>query len=316
MKRHRPYFMWLVSIIQLGALIASFVLNKQTTGSIIQTQPVLNAMIGPTPGVLITMGARFVPCMRTGTGWEDAAYIVCPDGIKGSNSDGTCTLADICGFNAAPDTKNPNQWYRFITAMGLHGGVLHFMMNMLFQARTGFQMERDFGWWRIAGIYMASGIAGFVFGANFNPLTPSVGCSGALYGLLACLLLDLFQNWRLISRPYWELFKMLIQILASFIIGMFPYVDNFAHIGGFYTGLVAGLLFMPTIHFGRFDKWRKRIMAMVALPVLVVILVMLIRGFYGSSSGAEQCNWCKYLNCIPGMPWCAQKWDPLSTVAP
>ncbi|KNC97771.1 YD repeat (two copies) [Spizellomyces punctatus DAOM BR117] len=310
LKPHRPWFLGLMTLLQVGTLIASFVINQKNTGSIIQTNP-FNYMIGPTSGVLISMGARFVPCMRTGTGLENVTRIECPIGIQGSQEGGTiCTLADICGFTGL-NGEVPNQWYRFITAIGLHGGVLHLAFNMSFQVRTGFQMEKDFGWWRIAAIYLASGIAGFVFGANFNPLTPSVGCSGALYGLMACLLLDLFQNWRLISRPWLELFKMLIQIVISLLIGMLPFIDNFAHIGGFYTGIVAGLLFMPTIHFGKWDKWRKRILMIIALPALVLIMVFLIRGFYGSGPG---CTWCKYLNCIPGMPWCEEKWSAAQVV--
>ncbi|KAI9090095.1 hypothetical protein DFS34DRAFT_585330 [Phlyctochytrium arcticum] len=323
MKPHRPYFLGLMTVLHLATLIASFILNKKTTGSLLQTNP-FNYMIGPTSGVLITMGARYVPCMRNGTTFDNFDAIQCPAGIEGSGDNGqSCTRSDICGFGGIGST--PNQWYRFIMPIGLHGGVLHLLFNLSFQVRTGFQMERDFGWWRIAGIYLSSGIAGFVFGANFNPMTPSVGCSGALYGeyaaiwvidecllmfvhfsgLMACLLLDLFQNWRLISRPWVELFKMMVQIIISILLGMLPFVDNFAHVGGFYTGIVSGLLFMPTIHFGKWDKWRKRILMMVALPTLVLILFFLIRGFYGAG---PTCTWCKYLNCIPGMPWCADKW--------
>ncbi|KAI8817544.1 rhomboid family-domain-containing protein [Fimicolochytrium jonesii] len=305
MKSHRPWFLGLMTLIQVGALIGTLILNWKSTGTPIQTNP-MNYMIGPASGSLITMGARFVPCMRLGTGLENYASIECPTGIKGSGSDpAVCTLADICGMGGV-DRAKPNQWYRFFTAIGLHGGVVHLMFNMSFQLRTGLQMEKDFGWWRVAAIYMTSGVAGFVFGANFNPLTPSVGCSGSLYGLLACLLLDLFQNWRLISKPWLELLKMLIQICISLMIGMLPYIDNFAHIGGFATGILAGLVFMPTIHFGKWDRMRKRILMGVAFPGLVLVLFFMVRGFYDATA---TCTWCKYLNCIPGMPWCDQKWS-------
>lgn len=89
-------------------------------------------------------------------------------------------------------------------------------------------MERDFGSFRIGMIYMLSGVAGFVFGANINAMLPSVGCSGALFGLVACLLLDLLQNWKLIVRPWFELFKLVLVILLSFALGLLPYIDNFA----------------------------------------------------------------------------------------
>ena len=125
-------------------------------------------------------------------------------------------------------------------------------------------------------------------------------------GLMACLLLDLIQNWRLIRRPYLELVKMLIQIIISLLIGTFPSIDNFAHVGGFYCGLIAGLIFMPTVHFSKWDKWRKRVLMMLAVPGLVLVYVFLVKGFYGA--GENTCPWCKYFNCIPGMPWCKAKW--------
>jgi len=43
-------------------------------------------------------------------------------------------------------------------------------------------MERDFGTLRIFIIYSICGIAGFMFGAEYTIQTPSVGCSGSLYG--------------------------------------------------------------------------------------------------------------------------------------
>ncbi|KAJ3022408.1 hypothetical protein HKX48_006225 [Thoreauomyces humboldtii] len=308
MKRHRPWFLGIMTIIQVGTLIASFVLNYRVMKLPIEVTPNFNYMIGPASGVLISMGARFVPCMRTGTGYEDYSEIVCPDGIVGSITadDGTivCSLSDICGFGGIHN-KKPGQIYRFLMSLGLHGGILHLAFNLSFQVRTGFQMERDFGWWRIGAIYIITGVLGFIFGANFNPLTPSVGCSGSLYGLMACLLLDLFQNWRLISKPWTELFKMGIQIFISLMIGMLPYIDNFAHIGGFFSGVLAGLVFMPTIHFGTWDKWRKRALLGVAAPALAVLCYFLVKSFYGSASS---CTWCKYLNCIPGLPWCSTKW--------
>ncbi|KAJ1570024.1 hypothetical protein HK096_005365 [Nowakowskiella sp. JEL0078] len=169
-KAHRPIFMWTI-----------LVLNYIRTGIPIQIGDNFNYMIGPSPGVMITMGARFTPCIRPGSFLDTTTEnIACYTGSVGSKTiDGTaiCTLADTCGFSRKPD-----QWYRFITPIFLHGGVLHLASNMLFQMKTGVQMERDWGWWRVAGIYFSSGVAGFLFGGNYSGLSPSVGCSGSLYG--------------------------------------------------------------------------------------------------------------------------------------
>ncbi|KAJ3100900.1 hypothetical protein HDU97_001840 [Phlyctochytrium planicorne] len=314
LRSHRPWFLGIMTVIQISTVIGSLILNLQWTGTPIQTNP-FNVMIGPTPGILIQMGARFLPCIRNttlNTGSEP--LILCPDGIK-SNTTAlnaatnqmapSCTLEQLCGLGGF-NGGEPNQWYRLIIPIFLHGGVVHLIVNLLFQVQTGFQLEKDFGWWRTAAIYFIAGIGGFIFGGNFNGLTPSVGCSGALFGLMACLVIDLFQNWKVIRNPWWELAKLLFTVLLSFLIGMLPYIDNFAHIGGFFCGIFAGLIFMPTVHYSKWDGRIKITLLVVSIPVTITIYIFLIRGFY---TGQNSCQWCKYLNCIPGMPWCDQKWN-------
>ena len=65
----------------------------------------------------------------------------------------------------------PDQWYRVFTAIFLSGGVVHFLLNMVFQYQTGFLMERDIGFIRIFFIYFISGVGGNLFGSLFSPLS-------------------------------------------------------------------------------------------------------------------------------------------------
>jgi membrane associated rhomboid family serine protease len=138
------------------------------------------------------MGARFVPCIRSKSTLNiPNGVLECPVGVETSTSVynpssnstiPTCTLEQLCGlwgFNGG----QPNQWYRFFTAIFLHGGVLHLLFNISFQVITGFKMERDFGWWRMALIYCLSGIGSFIFSGCFTELTPSIGGSGSIYGI-------------------------------------------------------------------------------------------------------------------------------------
>lgn len=50
----RPYFMWLISLVQVSTMIASFVINSQVTGTVLQMEP-FNPMIGPSIGVSFTL---------------------------------------------------------------------------------------------------------------------------------------------------------------------------------------------------------------------------------------------------------------------
>ncbi|KAG4095986.1 rhomboid-domain-containing protein [Neocallimastix lanati (nom. inval.)] len=310
---HKPYFMYIITFIHVFLMIISLCKYYTVTGQLMA--PISeNIMFGPDAGVLIQLGARFLPCMRE----TNYTYVECPPSIIGSVSSKTimeatdvppgtllnpyyCSLRDICQFGLK-EGEIPNQWYRFIIPIFLHGGILHLLFNLSFQIRTGAQMEKDFGTWRIMIIYMASGIFGFAFGASYSGVSSSVGCSGSLYGLMACLLLDLIQSWRLIIEPWKELIKMLILIIFSLGIGLIPYIDNFAHIGGFITGLLTGLIFMPTIIFSKKDLKIKRMLMIASIFITTFNFIWVFRQFYVSNS---ECRWCHYLNCVPIKEgWC------------
>ncbi len=84
-----------------------------------------------------------MPCMREGTGFDvPCAYFLCPTGIKSKYKDGGCYLSDVCDMNGIASDPKPNQFYRFLTAIGLHGGILHLIFNLMFQVQAGFDLER------------------------------------------------------------------------------------------------------------------------------------------------------------------------------
>ncbi|ORX52964.1 rhomboid-domain-containing protein [Piromyces finnis] len=314
MKQHKPYFMYIITVIQIFMMVMSIYKYYTATGQFLA--PINeNIMIGPDSGPLIQYGARFLPCMKP----TNTTFMECPKSIRGTataqsiserigqrveeplNGKKYCSLKDVCAFGMKED-EVPNQWFRFIVPIFLHAGIFHLVFNLTFQIRTGIQMEKDFGTWRIMVIYMASGIFGFVFGANYSGISSSVGCSGSLYGLLACLLLDLIQSWRLIVEPWKELFNMLIIIVFSLGIGLVPFIDNFAHVGGFITGILTGLIFMPSIIFSKRDLKIKRILMIASVFISIFMFIWAFKQFYGSNS---DCKWCHYVNCLPIKEgWC------------
>jgi len=147
--------------------------------------------------------------------------------------------------------------------------------------------------------YFAAGIFGNVLGGNFSLVgVPSVGASGAIFGTLAVTWVDLVAHWKYHYRPVRRLIWMTIEVLVGFAIGYIPYVDNFAHIGGFVMGLLVGTVFYPVIS----ETKRHRIIMwcfrLAAIPLAVILLVSLTRNFYSSDPYAA-CSGCRYLSCIP-----------------
>lgn len=173
---HTPWFIYIITLVQIIVFVAEVVKNAVLTGSPIEIHPAFNPMIGPSPYVLINMGARYVPCMRNQNGVQNSnetLYWPCPNQ---TDNNPTCTLSDLCGFSGVPAPVQfgsldadpaPNQWFRFIVPIFLHAGIIHIGFNMLLQVLLGGDMERVIGPLRLALVYFSSGIFGFVLGGNF-----------------------------------------------------------------------------------------------------------------------------------------------------
>ena len=213
-------------------------------------------MIGPSPYVLINMGARYPPCMHNIRGVTDNAEPVmwpCPNTTSTDVADNLCSLKELCGMGSGvPEqtyptkftdrSHEPDQWWRFITPIFLHAGIIHIGFNMLLQVTLGRDMEKEIGPIRFTIVYFSAGIFGFVLGGNYAaPNIPSVGASGSLFGILALVLLDLLYNWNSRRSPVKDLLFLLLDIAISFVLGLLPGLDNFSHIGGFLMGLVLGI---------------------------------------------------------------------------
>lgn len=268
------WVVWLFTIIQVAVFIAELVKSAQLTGSPIQTSP-FNPMIGPSPYVLINMGSRYTPCMRSVkevtdmTAQSKALDWFCPSTRDLSVADSAlakCRLMEICAFGAekkidktlsgqvknetvvptqeqvAELNQHPDQWFRFIVPMFLHAGIIHLLFNMLLQLTLGRDMEKEIGSIRFFIVYVCAGIFGFVMGGNFAGVAvSSVGASGALFGVIALTLLDLLYTWSERPSPVKDLLYIILDIAISFVLGLLPGLDNFAHIGGFLMGLVLGI---------------------------------------------------------------------------
>lgn len=221
------------------------------TGSPIMIKPEFNYMIGPSPYVMIAMGARYAPCMHNVDeiqGRTSEILFLCPEATK---YDQTCPLSKVCAFGGVPNPKfngdkkqnpRPNQWYRFIIPIFLHAGLIHIVFNMLLQLTLAREMEMAIGSARFFVVYMSAGIFGFVLGGNFAaPAIASTGASGSLFGILALNLLDLLYSWKDRRSPVKDLIFIVIDMAISFVLGLLPGLDNFSHIGGFLMGLCLGI---------------------------------------------------------------------------
>lgn len=90
-------------------------------------------------------------------------------------------------------------YWRLVTPMWLHAGLIHLAANMNMLIRMGWPFERAIGTPRFVLIYLISGVFSMVFSSIFKPTSVTVGASGALFGILGALMGELFINCHLLS---------------------------------------------------------------------------------------------------------------------
>jgi len=133
------------------------------------------------------------------------------------------------------------QWWRLVTAIFLHAGLLHIGLNLWCLLDLGPQVESMFSAAKFIVFYLVSGVAGFLLSLWWSPFGMSVGASGAILGLIGVLIGVSFHHGHLGKEYRGQLWRWVIYIL---IFGLFFAVDNAAHIGGLAMGMVLGY-FVP-----------------------------------------------------------------------
>ncbi|NEZ47203.1 rhomboid family intramembrane serine protease [Clostridium niameyense] len=128
------------------------------------------------------------------------------------------------------------QYYRFITSMFLHGGLVHIGLNMYSLYCIGPLVESYFGKIKYLIIYFVSGMLASIFSYIFSPAI-SIGASGAIFGVLGATLIIAYKNKENIGKGF---FKNIVSvIIANLVLGFsISNIDNFAHIGGLIGGII------------------------------------------------------------------------------
>lgn len=175
------------------------------------------------------------------------------------------------GANFGPATQD-GEWWRLGSALFLHFGALHLALNMWALWDGGQWVERMFGSLRFAGIYFTAGLAG-----NLLSLVTHVGhavsggASGAIFGTYGALLSYLWLERQRIQRGEfrWLFWGALGFSAATIVFGLLiPGIDNSAHIGGFVTGILCGVI-LHDAEGARRRRWLALLGLLGALAVMI-----------------------------------------------
>lgn len=144
------------------------------------------------------------------------------------------------GFTANPIGVAVGQWYRIFTSGFLHAGLLHLAMNMLLLYLIGSQLESLLGRARYLALYAACLVAGSLGVLMVSPTSPTIGASGAVFGLMGAAVIaqrragiDVWRNG--IGA------LVVINLLLTFAT---PGISKGAHLAGLAGGVAIGALLL------------------------------------------------------------------------
>jgi membrane associated rhomboid family serine protease len=148
--------------------------------------------------------------------------------------------------------------FTLVTSLFLHANLLHLGLNMLFLLITGDGCERAMGSFRFLVFYLVCGVLSGLFHAYLNSSSsiPTIGASGAIFGVLAAFAILFPFRWLislfgLIPIPIPAIIFVFIEILSETALVASGAVENIAHtahVGGFLAGVLLTLLFGPRKH--------------------------------------------------------------------
>ncbi len=214
---------------------------------------------------------------------------------------GSPTTAQLMHFGAnnAGSVLINGEWWRIVSAMFVHVGILHLATNMWCLWNLGLLAEPLMGSAGVLAVYILTGAAGNLLSTDINWLFPirdgaavffpaGAGASGAVFGIAGALIVLLKSN-RLPVPPF-ELKKLRKSVIyfavLNLVLGLsisggnvFLHsglnIDNMAHLGGFTCGLLFATPMVP-----RLGSARSVFQTRLRLAVGMVAGILVLFGFY------------------------------------
>lgn len=166
------------------------------------------------------------------------------------------------------------QYYRLLTGIFLHGGILHLLFNCYALYVIGAQVENFLGRIKFIIIYLVSGITGALFSVIFGGNFASIGASGAIFGLLGALVYFGYHYRVYLGTVIKS--QIIPLIVLNLLLGFcVSGIDNFAHIGG----LIGGTLMSIALGVKDKSSWFERINGWI-ITIIFLAFTIYMAFFY------------------------------------
>ncbi len=192
----------------------------------------------------------------------------------GGGVNGIGSTIYLKGVLWAPFVGNGDYW-RLLTAAFLHYGPIHLLMNMVALYWFGTLLERRIGSGKFLLLYIVSGLAGSAGALLLDPLKPTLGASGAIFGVLgAGFVLERQRDYVFGGSALG-----LIVLNLVFTLSFSSFISVGGHIGGLIGGAVAALGFT---RFGRAHAAYGRAGVLGVATMVLVGVVSVVIAYYKS----------------------------------
>eukprot|EP00930_Biecheleria_cincta_P060669 TRINITY_DN4628_c0_g2_i1.p1 TRINITY_DN4628_c0_g2~~TRINITY_DN4628_c0_g2_i1.p1 ORF type:complete len:468 (+),score=60.88 TRINITY_DN4628_c0_g2_i1:142-1545(+) len=181
-------------------------------------------------------------------------------------------------FNHSDCNNHTWEMWRWLTYQWTHGNFAHIAMNSLLCLLLGVPLEGFHGHWRIIVIFNVS-----VVGGGWSHMVSRihdsglVGMSAGCYSLLGIHMADLAMNW---SQNRWRKPKLLVLLLlAALDVSVYYFstpdspTGHSAHVGGYVTGLIVGILLVRNLKVKRWERNLQRAVKFFGFILLAFCIV-------------------------------------------
>ncbi|MGH9524927.1 MAG: rhomboid family intramembrane serine protease [Terriglobales bacterium] len=176
-----------------------------------------------------------------------------------------------------------SQWWRMLSAIFVHIGLVHLLINEWCLWDLGFMAEQLYGPRTFLAVYLLSGLTGTLVSVAYNPHIVSAGASGAIFGIAGALITTL--HFGHIPAPRKALRASVISLIVFAVFNL-AYgfqkggIDNGAHVGGLFAGLILGAVLSRDF---TATPAHPRSMHVWAIPLYAVLL-------FGATLGVRHAN--------------------------
>jgi membrane associated rhomboid family serine protease len=168
-----------------------------------------------------------------------------------------------------------HQYWRLVSSGFLHDGFLHILVNMVSLYFVGTALEPGIGRLNFGLIYFVSLLAGSFGALLFSPGIPTIGASGAIFGIFGALIVVARARGISIWQSGLGFFLILNLGLSVTVKG----IALGGHIGGLVAGLICGLLIVEVGERRRMQRWALAGCGLVG--VISVVGAIAVAGSHG-----------------------------------